>query len=985
MPEEPDPFDGGAVSGPEDESSQDEPSQVMDVAEADRLRRLMTSAAAGENELERETAAQERAKRKAERERMLTTVSFPKQYSDTQSFLGFALLDVVNPKDGGPGPNLVLSSFHRSLSTKQLKNLAALAGEDGTGLRNRDYENALIVAIPKDAFNTDCLSQSPCGPHRRIAWKPEASQLTMVLLAGAHRQETSKSLVQGHQHELERLQKKIEKLETRDVGNAIAVEREKVQKVKDAMEPRVVWLVMVFDKEPILEEHRKSAPALLKLITNNRLPPLPDTEEDELANVFRVSYQAGKPYPTDIMTFMKTLNVTRANTYRRLSLRGGDFLSFVIETRASKQFAHFFTDSAKEAIYICSEVAAPDLPQGAEDIDIQYCNQIVDQLKNLPAETYLSTVVLDILMEVADSMFNEHFSAEFISIGTRSAEYRDSFNGYSADLIESFEQALELSLRETPQIWTGPDRTVKGYALNKLRLLLLSQACFRAAGEPHFDSPIPIFSPMCGASMIDGWIDASEGVYMVCSWFLPGITMMQNLTLGRSKSLAITSYPEAILLFLKHWLGYSTHPDWKTSTADDMILQRFEDGELGSQVVDTAFHVIVRLLWRYRQSVLIPAQKLLPPIPKVKAYGTRTQSDIHDPALHTTLAEIGVPRMVRWMKYVAKTTKTKQQDVTHRLHPNIPDPIQREIDQEEEGDRGPSPFRAILQALICSPLNYLISPTGPSNNEHHYLNTLRYVSDEISFYEKQLLPALKHVEPVSALFTELVSVVHQHPDLSEAKFWPAIPLVHEGAREIDAGAYYKLHVRKSRDTRMEVFTSALISFAKKVGGADCLGVFIQDESVDEADDENATTRPKYKIHPALRSTFHQLVEGATLVSHHLAVIDVSPRVDRWPSVDPTWFQDAEEDTHHPSLSRMFSTELETQQHYQNDTAREDEEDNDERIQDEAFDSDYGHITNPLTQSQPKRTHEDVDSPTPSPSPKRTRDARTPSSPRPTSG
>ena len=162
--------------------------------------------------------------------------------------MGYALLDIVSENDGGKGPELVPSPYSRPLSTKQLNRLKEVAGEDGSGLRTRDHENAVYVAVPKHTVDSRRLSASPYGPHRRIQWLPGSTKETMVLLAGAHRQRTSQDLTREQRMEIKKLLVQIERADSKNQERKKEQLEDTVSKLRDAMEPQTVWLVILYDK-----------------------------------------------------------------------------------------------------------------------------------------------------------------------------------------------------------------------------------------------------------------------------------------------------------------------------------------------------------------------------------------------------------------------------------------------------------------------------------------------------------------------------------------------------------------------------------------------------------------------------------------------------------------------------------------------------------------------------------------------------------------
>jgi hypothetical protein len=207
---------------------------------------------------------------------------------------------------------------------------------------------------------------------------------------------------------------------------------------------------------------------LLKLITNNRLAPAAQTEEHELFTVFRLAFNAKATRGNALFQQLATFQTKRGETYRRMVQRGEDFLSFTIETRASQHFNHFYTDSSQiiniqqsiwglvgpfvrfmwnQLLYICNDLPVPQL-QGT--ITDEYRTQLVGVINSSTPDTYVSAVLLDTLVALADDAFNEHFSGEFIYLGKKNTEYWESYDGYAHEVVRGFDEAVAESKRAEP-------------------------------------------------------------------------------------------------------------------------------------------------------------------------------------------------------------------------------------------------------------------------------------------------------------------------------------------------------------------------------------------------------------------------------------------------------------------------------------------------------------------------------------------------------
>jgi hypothetical protein len=346
-----------------------------------------------------------------------------------------------------------------------------------------------------------------------------------------------------------------------------------------------------------------------------------------------------------------------------------------------------------------------------------------------------------------------------------------------------------------------------------------------------------------------------------------------------------TSYPSAIRRFLQYWLGYKYHEDWKTLTPERMSEEIFEDDTYGWEIVDGVFNLIVRLLWRHRETVLRPAQKILPLMPPVKTSSSRTASSSEDPEFHAQLMTQGITWLRSWLKAIAKSYKINSGDVTPRLNHTIPADIAKSID-EWELETGETRMRPIFEAMECAVTNFLMSPTGPTNNPAHLQNQLRFLTDEINYYENQLLPTLDAVTPVVTLYTEIVQLIRGFPQLQHAPFWTQIPLKQDGPREIDERDHTKVLIRKNRTERTVIFNKALASFIKRISQPDCMGVPVDNE--DAQANPESRRKVSSKLHLAFTNDIGSMVDKAKLISHHLGVISESPNLTEWPVIEEQW-------------------------------------------------------------------------------------------------
>ncbi|KAF6745294.1 hypothetical protein DFP72DRAFT_1077732 [Ephemerocybe angulata] len=488
----------------------------------------------------------------------LTTVPPPLQIPDEDAFLGFALIDIVSPNDGGDGPSLILSDYQRPLSQKQVRKLEEIAGSDGARLLPLSFDNAV-----------------------RVTWAPRARRMEMVLLAGAHRQRVAENLTQAQRKAIAALEQKLEALDQVRKPNEAAQIRADIDLLLLAVRPKCIWLAMLYNKETILAVRRNSATALLKLLTNNKIGPSPDSEEHTLSNVFQLAYDAiGADGVPNLLTYAGSLAAKHQKAFMYLLNHGSDFLDFSW-TFSLRQRTTLLTTSLW--IYRTS------WETGAED-------------------------------------------------------FENAFPVYIARLETRFRELSESSQLDQPNLWTPEAIGILQSAFPKLRAVLADQAPFDGDGSPNLEGPIPLFSPMCGAALLDDWLGVREVVYMISNVFTPGLSYARHMSKA-AKSPAhvpLKSYPDALRLFLEHWIGCDQVGPWSSHSASDVLDTLQVEGESGRTLVETTFHMVVRDLWSHHDD-----------------------SDAFTAAFKTAATKF----MNAWLTHAARVSRCDKKDVEPRFLP----------------------------------------------------------------------------------------------------------------------------------------------------------------------------------------------------------------------------------------------------------------------------------------------------------------------------
>lgn len=312
-------------------------------------------------------------------------------------------------------------------------------------------------------------------------------------------------------------------------------------------------------------------------------------------------------------------------------------------------------------------------------------------------------------------------------------------------------------------------------------------------------------------------------------------------------------------------------------------------------MVAAVFNVLVRLLWRYRESVLRPSQKLIPAFPRAKAPGSKGSSSSSQ-QIYTSAELDQLGDLVRqWLQELSKDTGVKKMLVTHRLGPLMPQAV-RVAAEAYEAATGEEDMIPVLEAFECYIFDFLVSPTGSSNNSRFQQSRIRHIAEEIVFYTYELIPAIKRVTPVASLYAEMVQVVHSFPQLAYARFWSDIPIITDGPRTIDEAQFTQLLVRKDRRIRMDNFNSALANFITRIAKPDCLGVMAVPYSdyIPSFGTQDPHEALEHGAHLSLAPSLISIRRQAEIVSHQLALIDYAKDFTEWPVVEDSWHLSDEE-------------------------------------------------------------------------------------------
>ncbi|KAF6750607.1 hypothetical protein DFP72DRAFT_1072314 [Ephemerocybe angulata] len=789
-----------------------------------------------------DTAAlrEERELRAQEKYESLTKITPPLHIPDEDSFLGFALVNIVDPCDGGRGPKLILSKYQRPLSKKQLRLLQLAAGPDGSGLRTLDFENAVYIAVDPALLEEGTLTQDLYPPHNRVQWSPAAEGATMVLLAGGHRQATSMDLVDPHDKEIEKLKKKITALGPNRREDRAEQIQAQIDKLLAAREPKCIWLAMFYDRgvfdivpnkrsdpnpaDKILESRDNSLTALLKLLTNNKIPPAADSEEHQLATVFSLVHDREKNDTDTLLSYSQTLAIKHRTAYLRLINRCRDFFSFLVELRASSHFRNFLTDSQR--------------------------------IVNVYQE----------LWELIEPLFRSMWrQLVYIASDSDLPAQEGTEEEHAALIVEALTQPPNYvsSQLDEPGMWTQADEDALPTAFAKLHLLLVEQCAYKPSDAPRLDGKLPLFSPMCAAALIDDWWSVRDVVYLISNQFLPGLGYIQNINKGRNPSKApFDSYPGAIRHYLHYFLGSNNPEVWSSTTVEHMLQTEDDDGDTGRSVTDAAFNSLITLLWRHREDILRPVHELIQPIPPLAPYTQRRKQDEEAEDEDSLIVEAGQNFLKQWTHASSRSAGGD-----------------REVGEENHVDG----LLSIFEALQQSSLNYLVSYSGLGNNRAHHVNIILYVHREIDYFSNYLAPFTEIVKPFCQLLTTLFDAVQAFPGLESAPIWFAFPPEHGVPQPIEVSEYSELAVRKDRDSRRTVFDQALSTFVKRIAKADCLGVLSDRDE------------PHYRLHLGLKRPLEALRTKALPLQHHLAITQRCPDLASWPLVQEEWDDEDELD------------------------------------------------------------------------------------------
>ncbi|KAJ3528700.1 hypothetical protein NMY22_g9301 [Coprinellus aureogranulatus] len=839
---------------------------------------------------------------KRARHARLYTVCQPIEIPDKEAFVGFTLFDVVLHE----GASVVLPDYARPVCPPQVNKLQRIAKADGSGLRTRDHEHRIAISVDIEQVDLTSVTTAPYGHHVILRFNDGVSGSKVTLIQGQNRREVSRKLAAEQVDELQRLQaveKKLLEAEIRDQGK-LDQTRRKMEDLKTAMEAKCVWLATVYDQAKLQELQRHSPTAMLKLLTNNRLAPAQDSEDHHLKVAFRFAFQSGARNMAALLEYSQTLDQRHLKSLNRLVHRGRDFMDFVISTRVSRQFDNFFTQSERvvsvqedvwglvspiftsmlqQLVYICSDTP---IPTPDDDFGPQFCNNLFEIVINPPPDANTSTLLLDALVALADDEYTEHLSEHVRKIGTPSEEWTEAFRDYRRDMIVEFGYAIDSILSDTNRPVSDIDKEVAAQALTKLKYILKRQAVWKADESPRIHGNMPLLSPICATAMLDDWVTVKDALYIISNLLVPALSLIQIANTGRGASSApFSSYPSAILHYIRYWLGYRTHPSWDQldGGVEEMIQAMHgeeEDGEQGASIVQCAFYSVLETIWEHREAILRPAQNIVPPPPRYTASGTR-EVGANDPVFHENLTSAGATFLAQWLNVVTREKSIIKEHASPRHHQRLPQCVKTDI-QEWQDTNHEDRFLPIFRALQCSSLNFLASFTGPTNNRPHHANALALMDNERHYWRETVYPHLELLPSFSSLLTFIVSTIRDFEGLGRAPLWFDLPETSGELLPIDESEFEELFVRKERDSRLAVFEHALNTFIKRIGAQDCLGI------LPHTSPKKKKKRPGASLHLGLKQAVVDLCCSATSASHHLSLITRSENLVDWPMVSDEW-------------------------------------------------------------------------------------------------
>ncbi|KAF6741495.1 hypothetical protein DFP72DRAFT_862133 [Ephemerocybe angulata] len=712
----------------------------------------------------------------------------------------------------------------RPLSKKQLRLLEAIAGEDGSGLRTRDFENAVYIAVDPLLIATP-LTKTVYDEYRPVDWVPGARTHTMILISGGHRQKTSAKLTIPHDDIISQLEKKIQALDQQRREDRAADLRSQIDQVKLRGSPK---------EEMILESRQNSLTALVKLLTNNKIQPAADSEEHQLSTIFQLAHHRDAKDIESLLSYTQSLALKHRDAYTRLVKRSQDILAFIIDTRASAHFNHFLTDSQRivgiqqeiwplvepvfrsmwrQVLFISSEADLPDRDDDEDEDDEDYASRVSHAL--LEPLSYISTPVLDSLIEAADEAYNEHLAPLSPFIGTANDEYMSAFEEYNNTPI------TEKSKLDEPQLWTPRDLGISEGAFAKIHVLLNEQTAYRHDNAPRLDGKIPLLSPMCGASMLDDWWSVRDVVYLVSKPLYICLSMLKTLQDFQLVHALHRPHPEheqnrsqdrhhpirllpcaAIRYYLQYWIGSDDSDAWTSSTVQDMMDTIDEDGDPLSTTADAAFNALVVLLWRHREDVLRPVGQLYQPMERFTPYTQRKGKKASGEELEAHLVEKGPEFLREWLRHIADKHGLPQKEITPRIDPALPPEVAGAISTWEQ-ENGVDHILPVFEALQSCAINYLVSYSGVTNNRVHYANILIAVHRELQYFYHYLAPFLDIVKPFGHFISGLFATVHAFPRLESAPVWLNLPISRAPVTPIRIPEYSDLAIRRERDQRQK--------------------------------------------------------------------------------------------------------------------------------------------------------------------------------------
>ncbi|KAJ7204871.1 hypothetical protein B0H12DRAFT_1243571 [Mycena haematopus] len=673
-------------------------------------------------------------------------------------FLGFALGCVVVDHFGGEGPFIQLGPMQRLLNPAATNRLVGIAGPNGSGLHRTLSEHALIMTIDPDLLDLSSLSQNPAKASN-VVWTPNASDSTVDLLAGQHRIECLKKVLNKSLVLLKQLDTKLAK----NSNNSTASEQKAA--LLQTLQEQGFWLISFYNKS-LYNDESKAKTIQLQLGTNNGVKALLDTPSHHLNMLLSVQYDATKEDLESARVLIGSLQgdaaklftkyqgvckvlapIHQLKPFQTLSLSPKDLLE-------SKKVTWGFLGAILKGLFTRQRfLASTWVPPAGIDPKTVYTVWSQDQGE-------YSMGIMSKLTEFAEVAFKEHLQPHMVYFGQIGA----------ISIWPAAIQRYNAAVKEMVSDWcasidapSAVDVEVLRHLPARLHLVLAHSAL---SSKPILP-PLGIFPLLCPSFVIalnQELQYLAPAIEMVCSWFVPGILYHKTcLRASKGQLRDVQSVSELFFSHLHYFKGYGSD-DWAAST----LSTSYEEDEA---LYPECLHFIAQIITS-RATLFTPYSKFIEQLMERQP----TYSDIPKEFLESWMGVIS-----QWFEVCHHGSGLKMPEVTPRMGqkcpiktPQVASPEDTPPASQGEDDEIQVIHKSMSRALTRCAFNFFSA--GSSGTLPKRTAFLKHLWTEVAHHLEHGYPFLEDHDHLNCFREGLFSHFQENVEgFKRYKAWVTVP------------------------------------------------------------------------------------------------------------------------------------------------------------------------------------------------------------------